>query len=67
MPRSLLERFSLQGKSIVITGAGRGLALSFARALAELSANIIAIDIHDEPDEEFADLDSYGVKVGYYK
>jgi NAD(P)-dependent dehydrogenase (short-subunit alcohol dehydrogenase family) len=64
---SLLDKFSMQGKSIVITGAGRGLALSFARALAELKANIIAVDIHDQPDEEFKDLASYGVKTGYYK
>jgi NAD(P)-dependent dehydrogenase (short-subunit alcohol dehydrogenase family) len=64
---SLLDKFSMQGKSIVITGAGRGLALSFARALAELKANIIAVDIHDRPDDEFKDLSAYGVKTGYYK
>jgi 2-polyprenyl-3-methyl-5-hydroxy-6-metoxy-1,4-benzoquinol methylase len=64
---SVLRKFYLSNKSIVITGAGRGLGLSFARALAELGANIIAIDIHDAPDEEFGRLESYGVKAGYYK
>jgi NAD(P)-dependent dehydrogenase (short-subunit alcohol dehydrogenase family) len=54
--RSVLERFDVKGKTIVITGASRGLGLSFARMLASVGANIAGIDVHEAPSNEFAEL-----------
>lgn len=64
---SVLKKFLLTNKTVVITGAGRGLGLSFAQAVAETGANVVAIDIHDKPDAEFQELSSYNVKAKYYR
>ena len=37
---SLLDRFSLKGKTAIVTGAGGGIGLSVAHAFAELGANV---------------------------
>lgn len=41
--------FSLEGKSIVVTGAGRGLGRAIAMGLAELGANVIVAGRTKEP------------------
>ena len=65
---NILERFrSVRGKTIVITGGGRGLGLNFANGLAQAGANIAAIDIAEEPRSDFAHLSSYGGKIEYYR
>lgn len=40
---SVLDRFSLAGKTAVVTGATRGLGRAFAHALAEAGANIVVV------------------------
>ena len=42
---SILERFQLNGKTAVVTGAARGLGQGMALALAEAGADIVAVDI----------------------
>ena len=42
---SILESFSLSGKTAVVTGAARGLGQGMALALAEAGADIVAVDI----------------------
>ena len=65
----ILNKFLLNDKNIVITGGSRGLGLEFGRSLATVGANIIAIDVGDEPSKEFSDLSSSYPerKFKYYK
>ncbi len=45
MSDGVLGRFSLRGKSAIVTGAARGLGHAMALALAEAGADIIAVDL----------------------
>ncbi len=51
---SILERFRLDGKKALVTGAGRGLGRGFATALAEAGADVAVIDIIAENAERTA-------------
>ena len=42
---SILNRFKLEGKTAMVTGAARGLGQGMALALAEAGAEIVAVDI----------------------
>lgn len=64
---ALLERFSLKGKNIVITGCGQGLGLNFGNGLAEAGANIAGIDIRAQPHGDFEKLTRFGGKAKYYQ
>jgi gluconate 5-dehydrogenase len=47
-----LNRFSLEGRVALVTGAGRGIGFSFAKALAEAGATIVINDLRKETAEE---------------
>ncbi|OAP57498.1 hypothetical protein AYL99_08236 [Fonsecaea erecta] len=64
---SILNKFLLKGKNIVITGGSRGLGFNFALALAQVGANIAVIDINDGPSENMAKLTPLGGKYEYYQ
>ncbi len=40
----VLDRFRLDGKVAVVTGASSGLGVAFAKALAEAGADLVIID-----------------------
>jgi NAD(P)-dependent dehydrogenase (short-subunit alcohol dehydrogenase family) len=62
------DLFSLKNKTVVITGGARGLGLSFARACAEVGANIAALDLLPNPHADFALLSSeLGAKAKCYQ
>jgi sorbose reductase len=62
------DLFSLQHQTAMITGAARGLGLTFATILAAAGANIAAVDILETPSSSLHGLASqYGVKVEYYQ
>jgi 2-deoxy-D-gluconate 3-dehydrogenase len=48
----ILEKFTLDGKVAVVTGASRGLGQGMALALAEAGANIMAVDVIDCADTQ---------------
>ncbi|KAJ5257239.1 hypothetical protein N7478_013343 [Penicillium angulare] len=62
-----MSKFSLQGRTALVTGGARGCGLAFARGLAEAGANVAIFDVI-LPDESFGLLEKeFGVKAAYYK
>lgn len=45
---TIIERFRLDGKKALVTGAGQGLGKAFALALAEAGADVAVIDINED-------------------
>ncbi|KAE8423569.1 hypothetical protein BDV36DRAFT_306086 [Aspergillus pseudocaelatus] len=65
---NVLNLFSLEGRTIVITGGGRGIGLAMGFAVAEAGGNVAIIDSSPEPHPHFEKLqDNYGVKVEIYQ
>ncbi|CAJ0552448.1 Ff.00g064270.m01.CDS01 [Fusarium sp. VM40] len=66
--RTVHDLISLKGRTIVITGGGRGLGLAFAFAVAEVGGNVAIIDVLDKPHDHFNKLESeFGIKAKLYK
>jgi NAD(P)-dependent dehydrogenase (short-subunit alcohol dehydrogenase family) len=64
MHPSLLSQFDLSGKTALVTGASRGLGISFARGLAKANCNlVIAARDLDRLTVVASDLEQYGGKV----
>lgn len=65
---SLLDRFSLKGKTAVVTGAGGGIGLSVAQAFAELGANVAIWYNSNESAHDRAReiVERYGVKCEHH-
>ncbi|KAJ5650102.1 lung carbonyl reductase [Penicillium longicatenatum] len=62
-----MSKFSLQGRTALVTGGARGCGLAFARGLAEAGANVAIFDIIP-PDEAFTSIEKdCSVKTAYYK
>jgi sorbose reductase len=64
---SLLDRFSLKGKTAIVTGAGGGIGLSVAQAFAELGANVaIWYNSNESAHDRASEIsEKYGVKCEY--
>ena len=61
---SILDRFSLKGRSAVVTGAGRGIGTALAQALAEAGADVACADIDGASAQKAADqLSALGVRT----
>ncbi|KAJ5761200.1 L-xylulose reductase [Penicillium odoratum] len=66
---SVMEMFSLKGKTAVVTGAAAGIGLSVAHALAEAGANVaIWYNTNPKATEEAANIEKkYGVQCQAYQ
>jgi NAD(P)-dependent dehydrogenase (short-subunit alcohol dehydrogenase family) len=64
MHPSLISQFSLAGKSAIVTGASRGLGISFARGLAKAGCNLVITARDLERLQRVAqDLEQFGRAV----
>jgi NAD(P)-dependent dehydrogenase (short-subunit alcohol dehydrogenase family) len=64
MHPSLLSQFDLKGKSAIVTGASRGLGVSFARGLAKAGCDLLITARNlDALQEAAVGLREYGVRV----
>ncbi|CAI7639474.1 unnamed protein product [Penicillium pancosmium] len=62
-----MSKFSLQGRTALVTGGARGCGLAFASGLAEAGANIAIFDVVD-PEPDFYTIEkSLGVRTAYYR
>ncbi|KFZ15289.1 hypothetical protein V501_02781 [Pseudogymnoascus sp. VKM F-4519 (FW-2642)] len=60
----VLPEFSLAGKIVIVSGAGRGLGLVQAEALLEAGATVYALDRLSEPSPEFARVQKKALALG---
>ncbi|KIW15398.1 hypothetical protein PV08_05444 [Exophiala spinifera] len=62
-----MSRFSLKGRTALVTGGARGCGLAFAEGLAEAGADVAIFDVID-PVEGFFEIEkNFGVKTKHYK
>ncbi len=62
----LKPRFDLTGKTVVLTGAARGITYAAARAIAEYGGNVAILDVLPNPVDDFHNLaQEFGVKTSY--
>ena len=64
MEQSLLSMYDLSGHTAIVTGASRGLGVSFARGLAKAGSNLVlAARSYDQVVEVSKELSKFGSKV----
>lgn len=67
MTSNVMELMSLKDRTIVITGAGRGIGLALGFAVAEAGGKVAVIDSAPEPHEAYAKLKDMCSDVRYYQ
>lgn len=60
----ILDRFSLKGRTALVTGAGRGIGYALAQALAEAGADVACVDLDGDSARQAAEtLARLGVRA----
>ncbi|EMF13823.1 NAD(P)-binding protein [Sphaerulina musiva SO2202] len=68
MASSIAAKFSLKGRSYVVTGGAMGIGFSIAKDIAESGGNVAVIDLRDSPLEDVYGLaKQFNVKVYYFQ
>ncbi len=63
----LIEKFSLQGRTALITGAGKGIGAGIVRAFAEMGADVICVArSQDDINQVAAEARTHGVNAFAY-
>ncbi|KAK2625878.1 hypothetical protein QTJ16_005190 [Diplocarpon rosae] len=60
------RRFSLQGRTALVTGGARGCGLAFAEGLAEAGADVAIFDVIAPEEAFFSISEKFGVKTKHY-
>ncbi len=61
----MTDRFRLEGRTALVTGASRGLGLAMARALAEAGANVVLHASREHPRQQAESIaEECGVRTG---
>jgi NAD(P)-dependent dehydrogenase (short-subunit alcohol dehydrogenase family) len=64
MPNNVMDRFRLDDRAAVVTGATRGLGRAFARALAQAGADVVLVGRDGSAaDQVAAELAGYGART----
>lgn len=62
----LTDRLSMKGKTVLVTGGGRGIGLAICKAIAQLGGNIAVVDALPQPLKDFHELsDDYDIRAMY--
>jgi sorbose reductase len=62
----ITDRFSMNGKTVLVTGGGRGIGLAICKAIAQLGGNIAVLDALPQPSKEFHTLSNdYDIEAMY--
>ena len=62
--KNILERFRLDGRTALITGAAQGIGRAFAHALGEAGARVAIVDVAEEPMQSVKqELEGKGIEA----
>lgn len=62
----ITDRLSMAGKTVLVTGGGRGIGFAICKAIAQLGGNVAVLDALPEPVPEFETLKTdYGTQAFY--
>ncbi|EME84572.1 uncharacterized protein MYCFIDRAFT_187534 [Pseudocercospora fijiensis CIRAD86] len=65
---SITSKFSLKGKSYIVTGGAMGIGYCITKDIAESGANVAVLDLRSEPLEDVYGLaKQFGVKADYFQ
>ncbi|KAF7197648.1 3-oxoacyl-[acyl-carrier-protein] reductase FabG [Pseudocercospora fuligena] len=66
--KSITSKFSLEGKSYIVTGGAMGIGYCITKDIAESGANVAVLDLRVEPLEDVYGLaKQFGVKADYFQ